>query len=98
MGRIVAVIGGGYGGAAVAKALDQDTDVVLIEPKDAFVHAAGALRALVRPDWAGNMFFPYGALLKRGRIVRDRAVSVDPGGVTLASGERVDANYLVLAS
>ncbi|MET9221263.1 FAD-dependent oxidoreductase [Streptomyces sp. NPDC003300] len=96
--RTVAVVGGGYGGAAVAKALDQDTDVVLIEPKDAFVHAAGALRALVRPDWAANMFFPYDRLLARGRVVRERAASVDPGGVTLASGARVDADFLVLAT
>ncbi|WP_067450620.1 NAD(P)/FAD-dependent oxidoreductase [Actinomadura macra] len=98
MGRIVAVIGGGYGGAAAAKALDGDTDVILIEPKDAFVHSVGALRALVRPDWAGNIFFPYDRLLARGEVVRGRATSVDSGGVTLASGDRVDADYLVLAS
>ena len=98
MTRTVAVVGGGYGGAAVAKALDEDADVVLIEPKDAFVHAAGALRALVQPDWAGNMFYSYDRLLRRGRVVRDRAASVDPGGVTLASGARVDADYIVLAS
>ncbi|SFF68898.1 NADH dehydrogenase, FAD-containing subunit [Actinacidiphila alni] len=94
----VAVVGGGYGGAAVAKALDGGTDVVLIEPKDAFVHSAGALRALVRPDWAANMFFPYDRLLSRGRVLRERASSVDPGGVTLASGGRIDADYLVLAT
>jgi NADH dehydrogenase FAD-containing subunit len=98
MGRTVAVIGGGYGGAAVAKALDEDADVVLIEPKDAFVHAAGSLRALVQPEWAGNIFFPYDRLLQRGKVIRERAASVDAGGVTLASGERVNADYLVLAS
>ncbi|GLY77152.1 NAD(P)/FAD-dependent oxidoreductase [Actinoallomurus iriomotensis] len=98
MGRTVAVVGGGYGGAAVAKALDEETDVVLVEPKDAFVHAAGSLRALVRPEWAGNIFFPYARLLRRGTVVRERAVSADAGGVTLASGRRVDADYLVLAS
>lgn len=96
--RTVVVIGGGYGGAAVAKALDEETDVVLIDPKDAFVHAAGSLRALVRPDWAGNIFFPYGTLLKRGTVRREKAVAVDPGGVTLASGERIAADYLVLAT
>ncbi|MEU5955827.1 FAD-dependent oxidoreductase [Streptomyces sp. NPDC047525] len=95
---VVAVIGGGYAGSAVAKALDEETDVVLIEPKDAFVHAAGALRALVRPDWAHNMFFPYDKLLRHGRVVRERAASVDAGGVTLASGARIDADYVVLAS
>lgn len=100
MSRTVAVIGGGYGGAAVAKALESESeaDVVLIDPRDAFVNAAGSLRALTRPDWAGNMFFPFETLLTRGRVIRDRAVSVDPGGVTLASGARVAADYLVLAT
>ncbi|MFB9834673.1 NAD(P)/FAD-dependent oxidoreductase [Actinoallomurus acaciae] len=98
MGRTVVVVGGGYGGAAIAKALDQEADVVLVEPKDAFVHAAGSLRALVRPDWAGNIFFPYARLLRRGTVVHERAVAADTGGVTLASGRRVDADYVVLAS
>ncbi|MGC0415864.1 NAD(P)/FAD-dependent oxidoreductase [Embleya sp. AB8] len=98
MSRTVAIIGGGYGGTAVAKALDAETDVVLIDPRDAFVNAAGSLRALARPDWAGNMFFPFETILTRGTVIRDRAVSVDPGGVTLASGQRVEADYLVLAT
>lgn len=98
MSRTVAVIGGGYGGAAVAKALESEAEVVLIDPRDAFVNSAGSLRALAQPDWAGNMFFPFKTLLTQGKVVRDRAVSVDPGGVTLASGERVEADYLVLAT
>ncbi|WP_194924646.1 NAD(P)/FAD-dependent oxidoreductase [Catenulispora pinisilvae] len=98
MHKKVAIVGGGYGGAKVAKILDADLDVVLIDPKDAFVHSAAALRALVRPDWAENIFFPYGTLMKNGTVVRDRAVGVDPRGVRLASGDRVDADYVVLAS
>ena len=98
MGRTVAIVGGGDGGSAVAKALDPVADVVLIDPRDAFVHAAGSLRALVRPDWADNIFFAFDALLTHGTVVRDRVVAVDPAGVTLASGCRVEADYLVLAS
>lgn len=98
MRKKVAIVGGGYGGAVAAKALDEDLDVVLIDPKDAFVHSAAALRALVRPDWAENIFFPFGTLLKNGTVVRDRAAGVDQQGVTLASGGRVDADYVVLAS
>ncbi|MDA2812660.1 FAD-dependent oxidoreductase [Nocardiopsis sp. RSe5-2] len=98
MSRTVAIVGGGYGGAAVAKALESEADVVLIDPRDAFVNAAGSLRALARPDWAPNMFFPYESLLTKGRWIRDRAVSVDPGGITLASGGRVEADYTVLAT
>ncbi len=98
MSRTVVVIGGGYGGSALAKALDAEADVVLIDPRDAFVNTAGSLRALTQPDWAGTMFFPYDQWLRRGTVVRERAVSVDPGGVTLASGRRVEADYLVLAT
>ncbi|PSL48658.1 NADH dehydrogenase FAD-containing subunit [Saccharothrix carnea] len=98
MSRTVAIIGGGYGGAAVAKALEAEADVVLIDPRDAFVNAAGSLRAVTRPEWAANVFFPFDTLLTRGTVIRDRAVSVDPGGVTLGSGRRVEADYVVLAT
>jgi NADH dehydrogenase FAD-containing subunit len=72
MSRVVAVIGGGYGGAAVAKALDAEADVVLIEPRDAFVNSAGSLRALAQPVWAPTMLFPYDTLLARGTVIHDR--------------------------
>lgn len=98
MSTRVVVVGGGYGGVAVAKALDAWADVVLVEPKDAFVHNVGALRAVVDPDWMPKIFFPYGRLLARGRVVQDRAVRVEPGQVTLASGERLAADYVVLST
>jgi len=98
MARTVAVIGGGYGGAAVAKALDDVADVVLVEPKDAFHHNAAALRAVVRPDWLTRIFLPYDNLLTHGQVIRDRAVSVSPGAVTLVSGAQVEADYIVLAT
>jgi NADH dehydrogenase FAD-containing subunit len=98
MSRTVAVVGGGYGGAALAKALEAEADVVLIDPRDAFVNAAASLRALAQPEWASTMFFPFETLLPGGTVIRERAVSVDPGGVTLASGRRVTADFLVLAT
>jgi NADH dehydrogenase FAD-containing subunit len=98
MPQIVAVVGGGYGGAAVAKALDEAADVVLVEPRDAFHHNAAALRAVVRPDWLPQMFLPYDKLLQRGRVVHDRATGVAPGEITLASGDRITADYIVLAT
>src|ERR1700732_5560927 len=94
----VVVVGGGYGGYAVAKALDQTSDVVLVEPKDAFMHNIAALRALVDPSWLPRIFLPYSRLLTNGRVVRDRAVVVDPHRVVTASGEEISADYVVLAS
>jgi NADH dehydrogenase FAD-containing subunit len=94
----VVVVGGGYGGTAVAKALDESTNVVLIEPKDAFMHNIAALRALVDPTWLSKIFLPYGGLLANGRVVRDRAAVVDPHRVVTASGEEFSADFVVLAT
>jgi NADH dehydrogenase FAD-containing subunit len=94
----VVVVGGGYGGIAVAKALDETHDVVLVEPKDAFMHNIAALRALVDPSWLPKIFLPYAGLLSNGRVVRDRAVQVDPHRVVTASGEEISADYVVLAT
>jgi apoptosis-inducing factor 2 len=94
----VVVVGGGYGGVQTAKALDDIADVVLVEPKDAFMHNVAALRALVDPSWLPRIYLPYDRLLANGRVIRDRAVKVDPGLVTLASGEQIRADYIVLAT
>jgi apoptosis-inducing factor 2 len=94
----VVVVGGGYGGIAVAKALDETSDVVLVEPKDAFMHNIAALRALVDPSWLPKIFLPYAGLLTNGRVVRDRAVVVDPHRVVTASGAEIAADYVVLAT
>jgi NADH dehydrogenase FAD-containing subunit len=94
----VVIVGGGYGGVNAAKALDAYADVVLVEPKDAFVHNVASLRALVDPAFAPRMFLPYDHLLARGRVEHDRAVAVGPHRVTVSSGKDIDADYIVLAS
>src|SRR6266581_617282 len=94
----VVVVGGGYGGVNVAKALDPEVEVVLVEPRDAFVHNIGALRAVVEPSFLPKIFLPYDRLLANGRVVRDRAVEVSAHRVLLASGETIAADYVVLAT
>ena len=98
MSPTVAIVGGGYGGTLVAEALDSSADVVLIDPRDSFVNVAASLRALTQPTFAPSAFFAYDTLLRRGRVVRDSAASVDSSGITLAGGGRIDADYIVLAT
>jgi NADH dehydrogenase FAD-containing subunit len=98
MTRIVAVVGGGYGGITVAKALDEFADVVLVEPKDTFVHNVAGLRGLVDPAWAEQIFLPYEKLLRRGTVLRDRATRVDSTTINLAAGGSITAEYVVLAT
>jgi apoptosis-inducing factor 2 len=94
----VVVLGGGYGGVRVATALDDVAHVTLVDPKDAFVHNVAAWRALVDPAWLDQLFLPYDGLLAEGRFVQDRAIEADGHGVTLASGEQLEPDYLVLAT
>ena len=98
MGQRVVVVGAGYGGTLVAKALDDLLEVVLIEPKDAFVHATGALRAVVDPAWLDRVFFPYDQLLRQGQIIRDRVRLASATRVHLSATESIDTDFLVLAT
>ncbi len=94
----VVVVGGGYGGINAAKTLDDVADVTLVDPTEAFVHNVAAWRALVEPEWLDRIFLPYEHLLAHGRFVRDRAVEVEGRRVTLASGDVLEPDYLVLAT
>lgn len=98
MGVTVAVVGGGYGGITAARLLDPVADVILVEPRDTFVHNVAALRGAVDASWTECFFLPYDRLLRRGRIVRDRAASVASTTVELGSGGRIAADYVVLAT
>ena len=94
----VVVLGGGYGGINAAKALDEEADVTLVDPTEAFVHNVAAWRALVEPEWLDRIFLPYEHLLTHGSVLRDRAVAVDGRRVKLLSGRVLEPDYLVLAT
>ncbi|HBB82659.1 MAG TPA: N-acyl homoserine lactone synthase, partial [Sulfitobacter sp.] len=98
MGKRIAIIGGGYVGAELAKTMDDIADVTLIEQRSHFVHAPAMIRALVQPGLVEEALIPYDRLLKRGRVVEARATGVDGNGVTLDDGARIDADYIVVAT
>jgi NADH dehydrogenase FAD-containing subunit len=52
----------------------------------------------VDPSWLPRIFLPYARLLTNGRVLRDRAVVVDPHRVVTASGQEISADYVVLAT
>ena len=98
MTATVAVVGGGYGGVTAAQALDDVANVVLIDPKDSFVHNVASLRSIVDPSWGDRMYMSYDGALKNGTVIQDWAVSVDPNGVQLSESGYVDADYIILAT
>lgn len=94
----VAIIGGGYAGFDLARRLDRDVDITLIEAREAFVHNVAAIRAVAEPELLDRIVIPYDRLLRRGRVVRGRAQSLDGTGVILADGSRIAADAIVVAT
>ncbi|WP_163849559.1 NAD(P)/FAD-dependent oxidoreductase [Pseudooceanicola aestuarii] len=98
MTQRIAIVGGGYFGAELARSLDAKAEVTLIEPRTHFVHAPAMIRAVVDPALLDRALIPYDALLTRGHVVRARAASVDAAGVTLEDGSRIAATQVVVAT
>lgn len=98
MSKHIAIVGGGYIGAELAKSLDDTADVTLIEPRSHFVHAPAMIRAVVDPALTDRALIPYDRLLKNGRVLRARATGIDAASVTLDDGRKVEADYIVVAT
>lgn len=97
MKRVV-IVGGGYAGTSLARSLDAAVEVVLVEPRDRFVHNVAAIRALVEPGLLDEIVIPYDRLLKRGHVVHDRAVAIEGASVTLAGGGSIEGDIIVVAT
>lgn len=96
-GKLI-IVGGGYLGAGLARRMDAHADVTLVEPREAFVHNSALIRALVQPELLDKVLLPYDKLLRRGRVLHQRATQVHADGVTLANGERLHADAVVVAT
>ena len=56
------------------------------------------MRAVVEPQLLDQIILPYDKLLKRGRVLRDRAIGLADGEVALASGQSLRADLVVAAT
>ncbi len=92
------IVGGGYLGSDLAKSLDGEMDVTLIERATHFTHAPAMIRAMVDPSLLDKALIPYSGLLERGKVVQTEAVAVDGAGVAMADGTRIEGDYIVLAT
>lgn len=98
--RRVVVIGGGYVGAPLARALDADHDVTLIDKLPVFFHRMAALRAAVDPESTTLPFLSRDRLLANGRIVTGEVVDIRPDErrLTLSDGSEIDYDVAVIAT
>ncbi len=99
------MVGGGYGGATAARYLREWSghaiDVTLVEPDAAFVSCPLSNLVIGGSRRMEDITVPYDALVRRHgvRLVRDRAVAIDPGKrtVRLAGGATLPYDRLVLS-
>ncbi len=72
--------------------------MVLVEPRDAFVHNVAAIRAIVEPALLDRLIIPYDRLLSRGTVVQDRAVGLGEREVKLTVRGALEADVIVVAT
>src|SRR5258708_4662138 len=94
----VVIVGGGYAGTMVARALDGIAEVRLIEPRDRFVHNVAAIRAVVEPALLDRLIIPYDRLLRRGSMIQGLATEIGEGRVKLADGATTEGDTVVSAT
>ena len=100
----VAVVGGGYGGATAAKylrILDPSIDVVLVEPRAAFVACPGSNLVIGGFRTLADITTPYDGLERSHgvRLVHDRATAIDAARreVRLARGAAIPFDRAIVA-
>jgi apoptosis-inducing factor 2 len=98
MVKRIIVVGGGYAGTALSMTLDKVAEVQLFEARDHFVHNVAAIRGVVDPSLLGRILIPYDRLLRRGRVRRSVVAAASSTGVTLAGGEAVEGDVVVVTT
>jgi apoptosis-inducing factor 2 len=98
MVKRVIVVGGGYAGTALARALDKVADVQLVDARDRFVHNVAAIRGVVDPSLLDRILIPYDRLLRRGSVRQSTVTGASSNGVTLTDGEHIEGDIMVVAT
>ncbi|KAI9303224.1 hypothetical protein BJ944DRAFT_165810 [Cunninghamella echinulata] len=104
----VVIIGGSYGGFAVAKALEKQfndkVEIIIVERRTHFYHAVGGLRAAVL-GLDDQVFIPYDKLFKlsTNKVIHAKAIHFDEKSVTLDKsvdgfGDSINFDFLILAT
>ncbi len=96
------ITGGGFAGAYIAKELEKEFAVMLIDTKDYFEFTPSVLRVLVEPNCLKKIEAPHTAYLKKAVIVRSKVTAVSTSevftGGKLSERKRYPFDYLVIAS
>ncbi|XP_073033295.1 uncharacterized protein [Primulina eburnea] len=94
----VVVVGGGAGGSLIAKTLQNDADVFLIDTKEYLEMPWASLRAMVEPSFAERSLINHSEYLPNAQIITSAATGITENNVLTAQGLLVGYDYLVIAT
>lgn len=93
----VIVIGGGFAGSTIARELQNDFEVTLIDNKDYFEFTPGILRTIVEPDHIKKLQIMHNHYLTSARFLRGEVEAVEKNKV-IVGGRDIRYDYLVICS
>ncbi|CAN6277568.1 unnamed protein product [Urochloa humidicola] len=94
----VVVVGGGVAGSLLAKTLQGDADVVLLDPKEYLEIPWAELRSMVQPSFAERSLIYHKDYLTDATIVTSSAIGITEDAVLTADGQSLPYDYLVIAT
>jgi apoptosis-inducing factor 2 len=91
------IIGGGFAGTTIAKALEMKFDTTLIDSKDYFEYTPAILRTIVEPGHLNKVQRKHETYLKKAKVIVGHVSEVDEKFV-LVDKEKIHYDYLVVCS
>ncbi len=96
MKRVV-IIGGGFAGATLARSLEHDFDVTLVDTKDYFEFTPSILRTIIEPEHRRVVQRCHKDYLKKARFIKGHVRDVTPADVVFDHA-RIPYDYLAICS
>ncbi len=91
------VVGGGFAGMYIARKMENEFEVTLIDTKDYFEFTPGILRALVKPGAEKNLQVKHSDYLNNAKFILGAVNSIHNKFV-IVNGKKIKYDYLALCS
>src|SRR3989338_3462411 len=96
MKRVV-VLGGGFAGSKIAKKLEKDFDVILIDTKDYFEFTPGILRTIVEPKHIKKIQVLHSHYLHKTNVIVGEVKNIGKDFVKIKR-RKISFDYLIICA